>query len=188
MTTTATAPAATSATTTWSLDASHSSVEFAVKHMMITTVKGSFADVAGTLSIPGDDLAQASVNVTIQTASVTTRNEQRDGHLRSPDFFDAEKFPTITFASKSVTKQAAGYALVGDLTMHGVTKEVTLAVTDNGAGKDPWGGTRRSFEATGLIDRRDFGLEWNAALETGGVLVSTDVKLSFDLQFVQQQA
>ncbi len=171
---------------TYTIDASHSVVEFAVKHMMITTVKGSFADVAGTLSIPGDDLAQASVNVTIQTASVTTRNEQRDGHLRSPDFFDAEKFPSITYASKSVQKKGDAFVLVGDLTMHGVTKEVTLAVTDNGAGKDPWGGTRRSFEATGPIDRRDFGLEWNAALETGGVLVSTDVKLHLDLQLVKQ--
>lgn len=179
-----TAPAATS--TLWTIDETHSLLEFAVKHMMITTVKGRFGKVAGTVTIPDGNIAKGSVNATIETASIDTRNEQRDGHLKSPDFFDAEKYPTLTFVSTGITAAGEGWSLTGDLTMHGVTKSITLALTDGGSGKDPWGNQRRSFWATGQIDRRDFGLEWNAALESGGVLVSTDVKLHFEIQLVAQ--
>jgi polyisoprenoid-binding protein YceI len=125
------------------------------------------------------------VQVSIETGSIDTRNDQRDGHLKSPDFFDVAQFPTITFASTQVTPAGDGWQMTGDLTMHGVTRPVTLALTDGGEGKDPWGNQRRSFWATGTIDRRDFGLTWNQTLETGGMLVSTDVKLHFEIQLVR---
>jgi polyisoprenoid-binding protein YceI len=179
-----TAPAATS--TTWTVDASHSLLEFAVKHMMITTVKGRFGAVTGTVTIPEGDLLGAAVNIEIDATSIDTRNEQRDSHLKGADFFDCAQFPTITFTSTKVEKAGDEYLLTGDLTMHGVTRPVTLTVTDEGEGKDPWGGQRRSFAATGRLDRRDFGLEWNAALEAGGMLVSNDVKLNVELQLVRQ--
>jgi polyisoprenoid-binding protein YceI len=178
-----TAPAASA--TIWTIDETHSLVEFAVKHMMITTVKGRFGRVAGSVTLPDGDIARGAVQVTIETGSIDTRSEQRDGHLKSPDFFNVEQFPTITFTSTTVTPAGDGWQLVGDLTMHGVTKPVTLALTDGGEGKDPWGNHRRSFWATGTVDRRDFGLEWNQSLETGGVLVSTDVKLHFEIQLVR---
>jgi polyisoprenoid-binding protein YceI len=179
-----TAPAA-APSTTWTIDASHSTVEFAVKHMMISTVKGRFGDVTGTVVIPSENLASATVDVSIATASVDTQNDQRDGHLKSPDFFDAEQHPTITFVSRDIAPAGNGFAMTGSLTLHGVTRPVTLNVTDSGAGKDPWGNQRRAFEAKGKIDRRDFGLVWNQTLETGGLLVSTDVNLSFEIQLVQ---
>jgi polyisoprenoid-binding protein YceI len=182
-----TAPAA-ATTSTWTIDETHSLVEFAVKHMMITTVKGRFGTVSGTVTLPDGDVAKGSVQVRIATDSIDTRNEQRDGHLKSPDFFDVAQYPEITFASSSVTPHGDGWHLAGALTMHGVTRPVTLALTDGGQGKDPWGNERRSFWATGTIDRRDFGLTWNQTLETGGMLVSTDVKLHFEIQLVRAAA
>lgn len=173
-------------TTTWTIDESHSLLEFSVKHLMITTVKGRFGTVQGTVTIPDGDLARAAVEATIPAASIDTRNEQRDAHLRSPDFFDVEAHPTIAFASTAVEQGADGWRLTGNLTMHGVTKPVTLALEDSGAGRDPWGNERRSFTATGTLDRRDFGLTWNAALEQGGVLVSTDVRLAFEIQLIKK--
>ena len=182
----ATTAAVTATPTAWELDVAHSNVEFAVKHMMISTVKGRFGDVTGTVEIP--DAGQPRVEVTINVASIDTRQEQRDAHLRSADFFDVEKYPELRFVSTRVQRTDDGYKLTGDLTIRGVTKPVTLTVTDEGTGIDPWGNSKSAFSATGKINRADFGLTWNAALETGGVLVSEEVKLSFDVQLVAQKA
>ena len=174
-----------STTATWTLDASHSNVEFSVKHLMITTVRGRFADMAGTITVPGDDIHGATVDITIQAASLDTRSEQRDQHLRSADFFDVEQFPEITFRGTGVEGTRDAFRLTGDLTIHGVTKQTTLDVEFEGEGKDPWGGTRMGFTAKTKVDRREFGLVWNQALETGGVVVSNDIKLQIEAQFVR---
>lgn len=171
---------------THTIDATHSNVEFAVKHMMITTVKGRFGDVSGTVTVPAS--GEPTVDVTIKSASIDTRVEGRDNHLKSADFFDVEKYPTLRFVSTNATRTDDGYKLTGDLTIRDVTKPVTLTVTEEGAGVDPWGNRKSAFSATGKINRTDFGLTWNAALETGGVLVSEEVKLSFDVQLVAQKA
>ena len=173
-------------TSTWNIDASHSAIEFAAKHMMITTVKGRLAEARGTLTIDEAAPARSSVRVEFDAKSLDTRSEQRDQHLRSGDFLDVEQFPTISFTSRRIegakAEPGAEFKLIGDLTIRGVTKEVTLDVTYEGRGRDPWGGERVSFSAEGKFDRRDFGLTWNAALETGGVLVSNDVKIRLDVQ------
>jgi polyisoprenoid-binding protein YceI len=180
-----TAPATTSGTTTWTLDASHSSIEFSVKHLMITTVRGRFADATGTATVPDNDHTKARVEIRIKAASLDTRSEQRDQHLRSADFFDVEQFPEITFRSTKLEGAREHFRLIGDLTIHGVTKSTTLDVEFEGEGKDPWGGTRMGFTASTKIDRREFGLVWNQALETGGVVVSNDIKLQIEAQFVR---
>lgn len=169
---------------TYTIDPAHSNVEFGVRHMMISTVKGRFGDVQGTVVVPDD--GAPSVEVTIKTASIDTRSEQRDGHLRSPDFFDVEQFPEMRFRSTRVDRTGDGYKLTGDLTIRGVTRPIVLTVVEEGAGVDPWGNQKAAFSATGKFNRSDFGLNWNAALETGGVLVSDEVKLSIDTQLVRQ--
>ncbi|HEX6559494.1 MAG TPA: YceI family protein [Longimicrobiales bacterium] len=175
--------------TTWQIDSAHTDVGFAVKHMMISTVKGRFADVSGTIAIDEADLAGSSIDVTISTASVDTRQEQRDAHLRSADFFDVENYPTLTFRSRRVESTGNGeFRVVGDLTIRGVTREVVLEATDEGRGKDPWGNERAGFSAKTVIDRRDFGLTWNAALETGGILVGTDIRISLEVEAVKAEA
>lgn len=171
---------------TFTIDAAHSNVEFAVKHMMITTVKGRFADVKGTVQIPEN--GEPKVEVTIAAASIDTRTDARDNHLRSADFFDVETYPEIRFVSTKATPTAKGYTLAGDLTIKGVTKPITLEVVEEGSGVDPWGNVKAAFSATGKFNRTDFGLTWNAALETGGVLVSEDVRISIDAQLVKQTA
>ena len=182
-----TAPAATSGLTTWNLDPSHLDVGFAVRHLMISTVKGRFAGVKGTVSVLGDDFRTATVDVTIDAASVDTREPQRDAHLRSADFFDVEQFPTLTFKSRRVQANGADrFTLTGDLTIHGVTREVVLDVASEGMGPDPWGGQRAGFSAKGLVKRSDFGLTWNQLLELGGVAVGDDVKLSIDVELIRQ--
>jgi len=173
-------------TSTWTIDPSHSTVEFVAKHMMITTVKGRFAEFTGTIVADEDNLAESSVDVTMQTASIDTRSEQRDGHLRSADFLDVENYPEVTFRSTRVEGTKEEFKLTGDLTIRGVTRPITLDVTFGGEGKDPWGGTRASFSAHGKFDRRDFGLTWNVALETGGILVSNEVKINIEAQVVLQ--
>jgi polyisoprenoid-binding protein YceI len=180
--TTVTAPAQ----TRWAIDPTHSSVEFAVRHLMISTVKGRFADVQGIVKLAPDNLESAELDVTIGAASIDTRMAQRDDHLRSADFFDVEQFPVLTFKSRRVAVQGDQVTLTGDLTIRGVTREVALAVTAQGLQNDPWGGRRAGFEATGKIKRSDFGLTWNQALEAGGVAVSDDVKIAIDAQLVQQ--
>ena len=172
--------------TNWTIDPSHSTVEFVAKHMMITTVKGRFAELEGTIVADEDNVADSTVEVTMQAASIDTRSEQRDGHLRSADFLDVENYPTVTFRSTRVEGTKDEFKLTGDLTIRGVTRPITLDVTFEGEGKDPWGGTRASFSAKGKFDRRDFGLTWNVALETGGILVSNEVKINIEAQVVQQ--
>ena len=173
--------------TTWAVDPVHSSVEFAVRHLMITTVKGRFTGVEGTVVRDDADPAASSAEITIQAASIDTREPQRDAHLKSADFFDVEKFPTLSFRSKAVRdRKGDGFTLIGDLTIHGVTREVALDVTSEGQARDPWGGERAGYTATTRIKRSDFGLTWNQLLETGGLAVSDDVKISLDVQLVQK--
>jgi polyisoprenoid-binding protein YceI len=182
-TTVATAPAR----TTWAVDPVHSNVEFAVRHLMITTVKGRFTDVHGTVVLDDERPEASSADITIGVASIDTREPQRDAHLKSADFFDAEVYPTITFRSRSVRDySAAGLTLVGDLTIHGVTREVALQVTSEGRSPDPWGGQRAGFTATTRIKRSEFGLTWNQLLETGGLAVSDDVRITLDVQLIAQ--
>ncbi len=177
---------ATAGRTTWKIDAAHSHVEFAVKHMMITTVKGRFTDVTGTVESAADDPAAGFADITIAAASIDTREPQRDAHLRSADFLDAEKYPAITFKSSRIEHISDnGFRLVGDLTIHGVTREVALDVTSEGRGKDPWGGERAGYSATTKIKRSDYGLLWNQALETGGLLVGDEVKINIDLELIE---
>ncbi|MEP6730414.1 MAG: YceI family protein [bacterium] len=178
--TTATAPVVTS----WKIDPSHSTVEFSAKHMMFTTVRGRFAEIEGIVNVPGATPDSASVEVTMKAASIDTRTEQRDQHLRSADFLDAEKFPVMTFKSTKMEGTHDSFTMTGDLTIRGITRPVTLDVTYEGAGKDPWGGDRMGFSATGQIDRRDFGLVWNQALEAGGVLVSNEIKIQIEAQII----
>lgn len=174
-------------TATWQLDASHSSIGFSVKHLMIATVKGSFGKFEASFSGDDKDLSNAKVTVKVDTASIDTSNDQRDAHLRSPDFFDVENFPAITFAGKRIIGEAFGdFKIVGDLTIRGVTKEITLDATFEGRAKDPWGNSRLGYSANGKIRRSDFGLNWNQALEAGGVVVSEDVKISVEASFVRQ--
>lgn len=183
--TTAAKPAA--GTTTWNVDPAHSNVEFAVKHLMISTVKGRFGDVKGTVTYNESDPSQSRVDIEVGIASIDTRTEQRDAHLRSPDFFHAEQYPTMRFVSRriegDITKE---FKLVGDLTIKDVTREITLDAEFNGREKDPWGGERMGFEATGKLNRKDFGLNWNQVLESGGWLVGEDIKLSIEVELVKQ--
>jgi polyisoprenoid-binding protein YceI len=171
---------------TWTIDPSHTTVEFVAKHMMITTVKGRFAELTGTIVADETNLSESSVEATMQAASLDTRSEQRDAHLRSPDFLDVERYPEVTFKSTGISGTKDSFELTGDLTIRGVTRPITLDVTFEGEGKDPWGGTRASFSARGKFDRRDFGLTWNVALETGGILVSNEVKINIEAQAVLQ--
>ncbi len=183
----ATVAAPQTALTTWSIDPAHSVVEFKVKHMMISNVKGQFAGVSGTLSLDDADLTKSRIEASIDTASINTREPQRDAHLKSADFFDVEKFPTLAFKSTRVTAgRDGGLAVEGDLTIHGLTRKVVFAVEGPTApGKDPWGKTRIGISATAKISRKDYGLTWNAALETGGILVGDEVTITLDVQFMQ---
>lgn len=173
---------------TYQIDPTHSVVEFGVKHMMFSTVKGRFAAVAGEIQLDEANPTRSAVTAEIETASVDTRDANRDGHLRSPDFFDADNSPKITFASRSVepTPQEGQYRIVGDLTIRNVTREVQLDAAFLGKGTDPWGGTRIGLTATTAINRKDYGLNWNAALESGGVLVSDQVKINLEIQAVKK--
>lgn len=167
----------------WALDAGHSSVDFSVKHMMIANVKGTFKDFDATIEADPADLTTANIEFSVETASVDTRNNDRDAHLRSGDFFDVENHPKMTFKSTSITKNDDGeYDVTGDLTIKGTTKPQTFSVTFEGSGKDPWGNEKAGFSVEGSINRSDYGLTWNAALETGGVLVGDKVKISLDVQ------
>lgn len=172
---------------TWVIDPSHSEVGFAVRHMMIATVKGRFNKVEGTLQFDPANLAAASFEGKIEVTSVDTRDENRDNHLRTGDFFDAENHPYITFSNAKVTEVDGNeFKLAGDLSIRGVTKQVTLAAEFLGTNVDPWGNTKAGFTATGKISRKEFGVNWNAVLEAGGVMVSDEVKLTLELEFNKQ--
>ena len=166
---------------TYALDPSHSEVNFVVRHMMISKVRGSFGVKSGTFVLAENPL-DSSVTATAETASISTGDEGRDQHLRSADFFDAEQFPTIEFVSTAVRQDGDDFLVDGDLSLHGVTKPVTFSLELGGFGTDPWGNYKAGATATTTINREDFGLTWNAALETGGVLVGKDVTISLDLQ------
>lgn len=176
---------------TWKIDPAHSIAEFSAKHMMITTVKGRFRQLEGTVTANESDPDASSVQVEIDASSIDTSSDQRDQHLRSADFLDVENHPKITFRSTRVEGAHAeggdSFKVTGDLTIRGTTKEVTLDATYEGRGKDPWGGERASFSADAEIDRREWGLTWNQALETGGVLVSNKIKIHLDVQAVLEQ-
>lgn len=169
----------------WKLDGSHTKLGFAVRHMMITTVRGTFATPTLDLSFDPSDLSKSKVKVTVDTASVNTGEAQRDGHLRSADFFDVENHPTLTFVSTSVKRKGEDLELVGDLTIRGTTKSVRLTGEVHGPAKDPWGANRFAFSLAAELDREEFGLKWNQALEAGGLLVAKKVKLEVDAQLVE---
>lgn len=177
------------ATTTWQIDPIHTTLELSVKHMMFTTVRGRLKDVKGTVVLDEENPANSTVSVEVAAAGLDTGTADRDVHLRSADFLDVENHPSITFTSKRVggafAKEGDKFTITGDLAIRGVSKEVTLEGTFEGTGKDPWGGTRAGARATGKIDRRDWGLVWNQALETGGILVSNDVRIEVEVQAVK---
>lgn len=181
--TTAAAPSA----TTYVIDAAHSEANFQVRHL-ITKVRGRFSDFAGTIWLDGDAPDRSAVEFTIQAASIDTNQKDRDAHLRSADFFEVEKFPTLTFRSTSIARKSdETYVVTGEFTIRDVTRSIDVPVTFLGKARDPWGNERIAFEAEYTLNRKDYGLMWNAALETGGFLVGDDVKISLSVQAVPQQ-
>ena len=176
----------TTTTTKWAIDPAHSEVQFKVKHLMISTVTGSFKQFGAEAELEGDDLTNAQVSFWADTASIFTNDEKRDAHLRSPDFFDSEQFPKLTFTSTRIEGSGSNWKVTGDLTIKGVTKSVTLDVEWSGQAKDPWGNTKAGLNLSGKIDRKEWGLTWNAALETGGVLVSDEVRILCEVQLAHQ--
>lgn len=185
MTATAQAAPTTGARTQWKLDATHTSVEFSAKHLMITTVKGRIADVEGTIEIDEKNPKNSSVDAVLKAASIDSRTTQRDDHLRSGDFLNVEKFPEIRFRSTKIEGGREEFKLTGDLTIRDVTKPITLDVTFEGETKDPWGGERAGFSAKGKFDRRDFGLTWNQVLEAGGVAVGNEIKINVEVEAIK---
>ena len=181
---------AVAATSTWQIDPNHSAAQFAVRHLAISTVRGAFTKVSGTIQFDDKDIAKSSVDVTIDAASVDTRVEGRDKDLRSDHFFEVEKYPTLTFKSTKVEQVEAGKLKVtGDLTIHGVTKQVVLDVEGpTAAVKDPWGNQRVAVNATTKINRQDFGVKWNAKMDNGGWVVGDDVAITIDVEMVQKGA
>lgn len=171
---------------TWVIDGSHTVAEFSVKHMMFATVKGRFGKVEGTVVADPADLTTAELTGSVDAASVTTSDEGRDAHLRSADFFDVENYPKLALKSARIEKDGDDYRMVADLTIRGVTKSLVWNLTYEGTGKDPWGQERIGFSAETKLDRKEFGLTWNAALEAGGVLVSDQVKIAVHAQAIKQ--
>ncbi len=176
------------ATNSWDIDVSHSAIHFWVRHMIISKVHGRFAKWAGAIELDEQDLTRSTVDVRIDAASIDTQVADRDTHLKSADFLDVTKYPELTFRSKRIEKAGGGYRVIGDLGLHGVTREVALEAEFAGSGKDPWGNTRAGFSAKASLDRRDYGLVWNAALETGGVLVGEKVEITLELEAVKRAA
>lgn len=175
------------ATTKWVLDPAHSEVKFKVKHLMISTVSGSIDKFNVEVDAANEDFTDAKINFTADLSSINTNNEQRDGHLKSPDFFDVEKFPSMNFVSELVTKKSTSdYLIKGNLTIKDVTKSIEVLVDFGGSAKDPWGNAKAGFSLDFKINREDFGLTWNAALESGGVLVSNEVRVMAEIQLLQQ--
>ena len=172
----------------WKIDTTHTHAEFAVRHLMISTVKGRFADVQGVVHIDESDFTKSDVQVTIGVASIDTREPQRDAHLRSADFFDVDNFPQVTFRSTRIDGKGDAFKIVGDLSIRGTTREVVLDVSTEGRAKDPWGGERAGFTAATRIKRTDYGLLWNQLLESGGLLVGEDVKISIDVELIKQSS
>jgi polyisoprenoid-binding protein YceI len=169
--------------TKWAIDTDHSSVDFSIRHMMIANVKGTFHNFSAVVEADVADLTDATIDFKIELSSIDTRNKDRDAHLVSADFFDVEKYPEMTFRSTDIRKNGEGeYDVIGELTIHGITKLETFLVTFEGQGKDPWGNEKVGFSAQGTINRADYGLTWNSALETGGVLVGDKVKVNLQIE------
>jgi polyisoprenoid-binding protein YceI len=169
----------------WNLDPEHSTIEFRVAHMVVSQTTGRFMDYAGFIDMDAEAGTVKAIEATIKTGSVNTNHEKRDAHLRNADFLDVEHYPTIIFKMKSYKKTAEGYTAVGDLTLHGVTKEITLAGHYNGATKDPWGNTRAGFNAEGKLNRKDFGMVWNKMLDSGGLVVGDEVQIRLDIECIK---
>jgi polyisoprenoid-binding protein YceI len=176
------------ATNHWDIDIGHSAIHFWVRHMVISKVHGRFAKWSGSLELDDKDLSRSSVRVQIDATSIDTQVADRDTHLKSPDFLDVAKYPEIAFQSKRIEKVGDGLRVVGDLQLHGVTREVALEAELGGMAKDPWGNQRAGFSARASLDRKEFGLTWNAALEAGGVLVGEKVEISIELEAVKKVA
>ena len=173
----------------YQIDSAHSSAQFSVRHMMIANVRGEFTKVSGVIAYDPADLSNSSIDVNIDAASLSTRDAQRDAHLKSADFLDIEKFPALTFRSSAIVPYNGGARATGNLTVHGISREITLDVEGPGPeAKDPWGNQRIGATATARLNRKDFGLTWNAALETGGVLVGDEVKITIDVEAIRQKA
>jgi polyisoprenoid-binding protein YceI len=173
-------------TTTWNIDTTHSAITFSVRHMVIAKVRGRFGKYTGTINLDETDMARSAAALTIDAASVDTSVADRDNHLRSADFLDVEKFPELRFASKRIERRDdARYGVIGDLTVHGVTREVFLDLEYGGRTKDPWGNERIGLVAKGAIDRKDFGLTWNTVLEAGGIMVGERVDLELEVEAVR---
>lgn len=175
------------ATTKWALDPTHAEIQFKIRHLMITNVTGSFGKFEASIETTDDNFDTSKISFSAEVDSITTNNEQRDGHLKTADFFEAAKYPTLSFNSTKFEKVSGEeYILYGDLSFHGVTKNIKLNVEHGGVIKDPWGMTRTGFTVEGNISRKDFGLVWNAATEAGGVVLGDDVKLHASVEFVKQ--
>lgn len=172
----------------YTIDAAHSSINFAVRHMVVAKTRGRFTKFSGSFAYDAADPSRSSVSVNIDVASIDTHEPQRDGHLKSPDFFDAENHKELTFKSKRVEGSGSELRVTGDLTIRGVTHEVTLDVEHHGGGKDPWGNERIGFSAKTSINRKDYGLSWNQALETGGLLVGEKVEIELDIEATKDKA
>lgn len=170
---------------TYTIDRSHSSVQFIVRHLVVTKVKGEFNEYTGTILYDDKDITKSSVEVTIKATSIDTKDAKRDDHLRSPDFFDVAKFPEVTFKSKRIEKAGDGYAAVGDLTMHGVTKEIRIPFTIAGVITDPWGNTRLGLSAETAINRQDYGVSWSKKLDNGGLVAGDDVTIELEIEAVK---
>lgn len=169
----------------WNLDPEHSTIEFRVAHMVVSKTSGRFTDYAGFIDMDAEAGTVTSVETTIKAGSVNTNHEKRDAHLRTADFLDVEHYPTMTFKMKSYKKTAESFTMVGDFTLRGVTKEVTLTGHYNGAAKDPWGNTRAGFSAEGKLNRKDFGMVWNKSLDSGGLVVGDEVQIRLDIECIK---
>lgn len=169
----------------WNVDLDHSTIEFRVAHMVVSKTTGRFMDYAGFIDMDAEAGTVKAIEATIKTGSVNTNHEKRDAHLRNADFFDVERYPTMTFKMKSYQKTAEGYTALGDLTLHGVTKEIVLVGRYNGVSKDPWGNTRAGFSAEGKLNRKDFGMVWNKTLDSGGLVVGDEVQIRLEIECIK---
>lgn len=172
-------------TARYDVDPDHSTIGFSVDHMVVSKTRGQFTEYAGFIEMDPDAKTVKAIEATIKTPSITTNHQKRDTHLKGPDFFDVDKYPTMTYKMKSYHKTGDGYTAVGDLTLHGVTKEITLVGNFNGLNKDPWGNTRAGFTAEGTVNRKDFGINWNKALDNGGVIVGNEVLIKLDVECIK---
>jgi polyisoprenoid-binding protein YceI len=172
-------------TARYDVDPDHSTIGFSVDHMVVSKTHGQFTEYVGFIEMDPDAKTVKAIEATIKTPSITTNHQKRDTHLKSPDFFDVEQYPTMSYKMKSYRKTGDGYTAIGDLTLHGVTKEITLVGNFNGVNKDPWGNTRAGFTAEGKVNRKDFGINWNKALDNGGVIVGNDVFIKLDVECIK---